>query len=164
MMPAISSRSIIGSNTMGFTGQCRCGQVHLQVRADSLPPLYACHCLTCQRWSGSAFALHLLCAAQTVDVTGPTLSFTYTEQGNQSTHHACARCFTRLFNETGAAPSMLVVRAGVLDGAEHLSPLAHIWVTHKQAWLSLPEGVAQWPKSPTPEAFAQAVARAAPLT
>lgn len=139
---------------MAFTGQCRCGRVQLHVHTEALAPLYACHCLNCQRWSGSAFALHLLCAAQAVEVAGDTHTYSHTHEGQRSTQHACGTCFTRLFNETTAAPGMRVVRAGVLDGAEQLAPMAHIWVARKQPWVWLPEGIAQWPQSPTPEAFA----------
>ncbi|HYQ50671.1 MAG TPA: aldehyde-activating protein, partial [Pseudomonas sp.] len=66
-------------------------------------------------------------------------------------------CHTRMFNETTAAPGMRVVRAGVLEGAEHLTPVAHIWARRKQQWVTLPDGVAQWPETPTAEAFAAAL-------
>ncbi|WP_130904556.1 MULTISPECIES: GFA family protein [unclassified Pseudomonas] len=148
---------------MGFTGQCRCGQVHLQLQIEALAPLYACHCLDCQRWSGSAFALHMLCAAQAIEISGSTTTYIHTAQGHTSTQYACSTCFTRLFNETDAAPGMRVLRAGVLHGADRLTPLAHIWVKRKQPWISLPEGVAQWPESPTAEEFAVAISKQVPI-
>ncbi|OCR21591.1 aldehyde-activating protein [Pseudomonas syringae] len=147
---------------MGFTGQCRCGQVHLQLQVETLPPLYACHCLNCQRWSGSALALHMLCSAQAIEVSGNMRTYTYTTEGHTSTHYACDTCFTRLFNETDEAPGMRVLRASVLNGAERLTPLAHIWVKRKQPWISLPAGVAQWPESPSPEEFANAISEQKP--
>ena len=142
---------------MPFTGQCRCGQVHVQLQAETLAPLYACHCLNCQRTSGSAFALHILCGERQVEVSGDVLMYNHTHEGNTSTHFVCSLCFTRLFNDTTAAPGMRVLRAGILDGSERLTPMAHIWVKRKQPWVSLPEGVAQWQESPTPEAFASAM-------
>lgn len=138
---------------MSFTGQCRCGHVNIQVETDGVPPLYACHCLNCQRWSGSAFGLHMLCAAQSVRAQGELQTWVHEHQGHRSTQYGCGQCFTRLFNETSAAPGMRVVRAGVLDGAGELAPVAHIWVRRKQPWVVLPEGVAQWPESPTAEEF-----------
>jgi len=142
---------------MRLTGNCRCGQLKLHVEADTLPPLYACHCLDCQRWSGSAFALHMLCGASSVELEGEAAVHAYEHEGHRSTHYACGVCFTRLFNETSAAPGMRVVRAGVLDNAQQLAPLAHIWVARKQPWVELPPGVAQWQETPTPEEFARAV-------
>jgi len=145
---------------MGFTGQCRCGQVQLQLQIESAP-LYACHCLNCQRWSGSAFALHMLCPAQAIEISGSTLAYTHTTEGHTSTQYACGTCFTRLFNETDAAPGMRVLGVGILHDADRLAPLAHIWVKRKQPWVSLPEGVAQWPESPTPEEFAVVISEQA---
>jgi hypothetical protein len=142
---------------MRFTGQCRCGQLQLLVEAEALPPLYACHCLNCQRWSGSAFGLHMLCTIAAVQVFGEPRVYVYEHGGHTSTQYACATCFTRLFNETTAAPGMRVVRASVLDGSEQLAPKAHIWVKRKQSWLALPAEIPQWAESPTPEAFADIV-------
>lgn len=142
---------------MRITGQCRCGQVTLEIVARQLPPLYACHCLNCQRWSGSAFGLHMLSAASAVQVSGETAIFEHEHQGQTSTQHACGTCHTRLFNETTAASGMRVVRAGILEGAERFEPVAHIWTRRKQPWLVLPGAIAQWQESPTPEAFAAAL-------
>jgi len=143
---------------MGFTGQCRCGHVKIEIEAQQLPPLYACHCLDCQRGSGSAFGLHLLCGAPAVRVNGETATYVHEYRGQTSTHHACGVCHTRLFNETTAAPGMRVVRAGVLEGAQEFEPVAHIWTRRKQPWLVLPAGVAQWQESPSAEDFASALA------
>ncbi|WP_256262359.1 GFA family protein [Pseudomonas gingeri] len=54
-------------------------------------------------------------------------------------------------------PGLHVLRAGTLDNSPALQPVAHIWVQHKQAWLTLPDGIPSWPRSPTPEAFAAAL-------
>jgi Uncharacterized conserved protein len=142
---------------MGFTGQCRCGKVSIRLHADVLPPLYACHCLNCQRWSGSAFGLHLLCPAQSVEAVGELCEYADEHQGHSSTQYACAVCLTRLFNETTAAPGVRVVRAGVLEGASQWTPRAHIWAKRKQSWIVLPADAPQWPESPTPEEFAAAL-------
>ncbi|MCX2889093.1 aldehyde-activating protein [Pseudomonas sp. LB-090624] len=142
---------------MRFTGQCQCGLVKVEIAAQQLPALYACHCLNCQRWSGSSFALHMLCAASAVGVAGETATYVREHQGHTSRQHACGVCHTRLFNETTAAPGMRVVRAGMLEGSEHFEPVAHIWTRRKQPWLVLPPATAQWEESPTPEAFAAAL-------
>lgn len=157
MHPLNIESAILGSDPMEFTGQCRCGRVRISLRAEVRPPLYACHCLNCQQWSGSAFSLHLLCAAQAVEVSGPVREYRYEHHGHLSTQYACEVCFTRLFNETTAAEGMRIVGAGVLEGAVQWTPQAHIWTKRRQSWITLPAGVAQWPESPTPEEFATAL-------
>ncbi|MCQ9423678.1 GFA family protein [Pseudomonas sp. LJDD11] len=142
---------------MRFTGHCRCGQVSLEVQAQTLPPLYACHCLNCQRWSGSAFALHVLCVASAVQVVGEHTTYVHDHNGHTSTQYVCGRCHTRLMNETSAAPGMRVVRAGILEGSEKFVPVAHLWTRRKQPWLVLPEDVPQWQESPTAAEFGRAL-------
>ncbi|WP_395607821.1 GFA family protein [Pseudomonas sp. B22129] len=147
---------------MIFTGQCRCTAVTYQLDMDALPAIYACHCNSCQTWSGSAFALHALLPADALQVAGPVTQYAYALDGQRSEHQLCAVCHTRISNTTTAAPGLQVLRVGTLDSSPSLQPLAHIWVSRKQPWLTLPEGVPTWPQSPTPEAFAQALTPPAP--
>jgi hypothetical protein len=57
------------------TGGCRCGAVTYAIALSGLPACYACHCLDCQTWSGSAFALHVLLPADVLSVEGPLVSY-----------------------------------------------------------------------------------------
>lgn len=142
---------------MIFTGQCRCAAVTYQLDMDALPAVYACHCLHCQTLSGSAFALHALLPEDALRVDGPVTEYAYAVDGVQSHHQVCSVCHTRISNTTTAAPGMRVLRVGTLDNSQAAAPLAHIWVSRKQAWLNLPDGLPTWPHSPTPQAFAQAL-------
>jgi hypothetical protein len=119
--------------------------------------VYACHCQHCQTWSSSSFALHALLPGDAFVLQGPTFEYSYEEQGQRARHYLCAVCHSRIYNTTSAAPGMWVLRAGTLDDRSSLTPVAHIWVKHKQPWLNLPAGIATWPESPTPEAFAAAL-------
>ncbi|AZV26634.1 aldehyde-activating protein [Pseudomonas syringae] len=142
---------------MTLTGQCRCSAVRYQLNTDVPPAIYACHCTDCQTWSGSAFALHALLPADALTLTGPLTTYAYDLNGQHAEHQVCSVCHTRLCNTTTAAPGMKVLRAGTLDESRSLQPMAHIWVSRKQPWLTLPEGLPSWPQSPTPQAFGEAL-------
>lgn len=142
---------------MSITGQCRCSAVTYHLDLPALPAVYACHCLHCQRWSGSAFGLHALVPEAALSITGEVVEYLHEHEGQQSRQLICARCHTRICNSTTAAPGMRVLRAGTLDGGERLVPAAHIWISRKQPWLELPEGVPGWERSPEPMAFVRAV-------
>ncbi|MGM3390134.1 GFA family protein [Stutzerimonas stutzeri] len=144
---------------MKITGGCYCGAVRYKVAMDKLPLTYACHCLDCQTASSSAFGLHALLPEETLHINGALNSYRYGNTGLASHHRLCAECHTRIYNTTNAAPGMVVLRAGTLDKSCVIEPSAHIWVTRKQPWLQLPIDIPHWPKSPTPEAFAQALVR-----
>ncbi len=142
---------------MSITGQCRCAAVTYQLDLPALPAVYACHCRHCQRWSGSAFGLHALVPETALRITGEVLEYLHEHEGQQSRQLLCACCHTRICNSTTAAPGLRVLRAGTLDDGERLVPAAHIWVSRKQPWLALPEGIPCWERSPEPAEFARAV-------
>lgn len=145
---------------MKLAGGCRCGAVSYHSALDLPVAVYACHCQYCQAWSGSSFALHALLPSDAFVLEGPTVEYAYAEQGIRSQHCVCATCHTRIYNTTSAAPGLWVLRAGTLHQRALLNPVAHIWIKHKQPWLTLPADVATWPESPTPEAFAAALSAA----
>lgn len=142
---------------MKLAGGCRCGAVSYRSSGSMQAPIYACHCQSCQTWSGSSFVLHALLPSEAFILQGPTQQYSYEAQGQVAHHHLCAICHTRIYNTTTAAPGLWVLRAGTLEDSASLSPVAHIWVKHKQPWLTLPASVATWPQSPTPQEFAAAL-------
>ncbi len=139
---------------MTISGACRCESITYKLTVDMLPPSYACHCLQCQTWSGSAFGLHALLAQEAIAISGRLVSYQYVGPGEHtSTQELCGVCHTRIFNRNSAVPGLIVLRAGTLGSSDQISPVAHIWVKRKQPWLTLPSGVPSWPESPTPEEF-----------
>lgn len=146
---------------MRVTGACRCGAVTYELAGDTLPAVYACHCLDCQTDSSSAFSLHALLPEDAIQVTGTLVDAPYGKAEFAGRQYLCGHCHTRLYSTTGAAPGLRVLRAGTLGDSANLSPVAHIWVSRKQAWLNLPENVPSWAQTPTPQAFMAALSAAA---
>lgn len=140
-------------------GGCRCGEVRYGLDIPALPRTYACHCLTCQTWSGSAFSQQAVVPEAAVTVTrGEPVVFELTNpSGFISRQRACGACHTRLWNTNSARPGIAVVRAGSLDDSHLLNVAAHIWVKRKQPWIVIADGVPTWDESAEPAAFMQAM-------
>ncbi len=132
---------------MTIEGGCRCGAVRYTLALDHLPPTYACHCLECQTWSGSAFSQQALLAEGAIAVTGPVVLYERTTGDRTSFQRMCGICHTRIYNTNTRRPGVAVVRAGTLDDSHLLDVVAHIWTKRKQPWLTLPEGVPAWLES-----------------
>ena len=129
-------------------GGCRCGAVRYKLALDALPPTYACHCLDCQTWSGSAFSQQTFVPEAALAVTGAVVVYEFTTpSGNTSTQRMCGVCHARIYNTNTARPNVAVVRAGTLDRSNELRVVAHIWVKRKQHWLTLRDAVSTWPES-----------------
>jgi hypothetical protein len=143
----------------GVTGGCRCGAVRYTIAADTLPLAYACHCLDCQTWSGSAFSLQSGVRESAFGITGPIVIYELTSpSGRISKQRMCGVCHTRIYNTNSARSGMLMLRAGTLDRSDELNVTFHIWTKRKQAWITIPDGVPSWPESGTPEEFMAALA------
>jgi hypothetical protein len=138
---------------MLIEGGCRCGAVRISLSIDRLPRTYACHCLDCQTWSGSAFSQQALLPESALHVTGPVVLYDLTTADRTSHQRLCGICHTRIYNTNTRRPGIAVMRAGTLSDSHLLDVVAHIWVRRKQPWLILPVGVPTWPESAPPEEF-----------
>jgi hypothetical protein len=149
---------------MEIEGGCRCGSVRYRVTAEQMPPVYCCHCLTCQTWSGSAFTEQAIIAESQIEVTKGEVEvyLNITESGAESTQRLCGTCHTRLWNTNSARPGLAVIRAGTLDDSATLVPRAHIWTKRKQRWIVLADEVPQWSEGAPPADFVAALNRRQP--
>ena len=146
---------------MPIEGGCRCGSVRYRVNAEVMPPVYCCHCLVCQTWSGSAFTQQAVIAEQQVEVTVGEVE-TYlniTESGAQSLQRLCGTCHTRLWNTNTARPGIAVIRAGTLDASATLVVRAHIWTKRMQPWIVIDDQVPQWSEGAPPADFIAALGK-----
>lgn len=141
-------------------GGCKCGAVRYTLDVEAMPPIYCCHCLTCQSWSGSAFSEQAVVPEDAITISGPVVDFRLTNpSGAESHQRACGTCHSRIYNTNSARPGMAVVRAGTLDDSQTLVPKAHIWVKRKQPWIEIAEGIPVFDETPPPAEFFAALMR-----
>ena len=146
---------------MAIEGGCRCGDVRYRLEADAVPPIYCCHCLTCQTWSGTAFTEQALIGEAQITVTEGAVELyeNVTASGAISKQRLCGNCHTRLWNTNDARPGIAVVRAGTLDASPALVPRAHIWTKRKQSWIVIDDAVPQWSEGAPPADFIAALGK-----
>jgi hypothetical protein len=118
-------------------GGCACGGVRYRLTSE---PLFVncCHCLLCQRQSGTAFALNLVIEAERVEfVTGePRPVAVEIDDGRIKTTYRCPACQVAIFGQS-TNPDLRFVRAGTLDDASDVVPDAHIFTRSKLPWVVL---------------------------
>lgn len=145
---------------MTLTGSCRCGAVRYTLAQDVMPPVYCCHCLDCQSWSGSAFTQQAVAREDALSVVGETAIYRFTNpSGSTSTQHVCPMCHTRVWNTNTARPGIALIRAGTLDASDTLIPRAHIWVKRKQPWVTIAVDVPTFEEGAPPAEFAAILMR-----
>jgi hypothetical protein len=123
-------------------GGCACGEV--RYRLASAPMfVHCCHCLNCQRHTGSAFVINLLIEAARVELPGgaPQPITMPLNGGSPNRIFRCPRCQVAVWSEYGGRSQVLFVRGGTLDTPSAVSPDVHIYTRSKLPWVRLPESV-----------------------
>ena len=102
--------------------------------------VHCCHCLNCQRQTGSAFVINLLLETDRVEVlTGePQPVDAPRDDGSAQRIFRCASCQVAVFSEYGW-PELRFVRAGTLDEPSAVRPDVHIFTKSKVPWVMLPD-------------------------
>jgi hypothetical protein len=127
---------------MALAGGCACGAVRYTLQAAPMF-VHCCHCLDCQRQTGSAFVLNALIEADHVaNEKGAPIAFPQpTDSGLPHTIWRCAACGVAVWSNYGGLETIRFVRVGTLDEPSALKPDVHIYTRSKQPWVQLPEGV-----------------------
>jgi hypothetical protein len=122
-------------------GGCSCGAVRYRLTSEPMF-VHCCHCLNCQRQTGSAFVINLLIEADRVDVAAgaPQAVDVPRDDGSTQRIWRCAECQVAVYSEY-TRPEVRFVRGGTLDEPSRVSPDVHIFTRSKLPWVVLPESV-----------------------
>jgi hypothetical protein len=120
-------------------GGCSCGAVRYRLASEPLV-VHCCHCLNCQRQTGSAFVINVLIEADRVELLGGEPQPVDVPRDDGSTHRIfrCPTCQVAVYSEY-TRPEVLFVRAGTLDHPSTVTPDVHIFTRSKLGWVTLPE-------------------------
>ena len=132
---------IVDVTSVAREGGCACGAVRYRLTSDPLIT-HCCHCLNCQRQTGSAFVINLLIEADRVELLAgvPQAVDVPRDDGNTQRISRCPTCQVAVYSDYGR-PEVLFVRAGTLDRPESVTPDVHIFTKSKLSWVTLPESV-----------------------
>ena len=131
-----------GTGPKSLEGGCACGRVRYRLLAAPMF-VHCCHCLNCQKHTGSAFVINMLIETSRVESTGvlPRATVMPLNGGSPNTIFRCPECGVAVWSDYGNRPQILFIRAGTLDDPSAVSPDVHIYTRSKLPWVRLPEGV-----------------------
>ena len=120
-------------------GGCACGAVRYRLTSEPLVT-HCCHCLNCQRQTGSAFVINLLIEADRMELLAGELQPVDVprDDGSAQRIFRCPTCQVAVFSEYGR-PEVRFVRAGTLDRPWEVRPDVHIYTRSKLPWITLPD-------------------------
>lgn len=133
-----------------ITGGCLCGGVRYAI-AQARASIQLCHCESCRRAQGTAFAANLPVAASDFQWrAGESLLRDY--ESSPGKHRLfCGRCGSPLISRRDDTPNAVRVRAGTLDADPLLRPASHAFVAQAAPWLAAGPDLPVYPGARPPD-------------
>lgn len=131
-------------------GACQCGQVSYKLHE---PPkmVLACHCIECQKLSTAPFSVTAIVATEDIEISGELKEWSrLAESGNKNYAKFCPDCGNRVYHYNPDDQSTLKLKLKASSPNDHsvFEPTAHVWVSEKQDWYQIPEGVKVFERQP----------------
>lgn len=120
---------------------CSCGQLSARVRGEPVR-VSICHCLACQRRTGSPFGQQARFARENVVLQGQ--STTYVRVGDEGSHihfHFCPQCGATLYYEAEWMAGFLAIPVGAFADPGFPGPNISVYEDRKHAWVVVPQGI-----------------------
>jgi hypothetical protein len=129
------------------TAACTCGQLQIQVHGDPLG-VGVCHCLACQRRTGSVFAA-LATFSEPWRVEGEAREYVRMgDQGAEFRFRFCPTCGTSVFHTETGDDGFVCVALGAFADPEFPPPEMSVYECRRHAWVRLPQALPTYDKDP----------------
>ena len=131
------------------TGSCLCGDVKFQIDGK-LEPIQVCHCLQCRKAHGTPFSTNISVSAADFRLLSGERALTRYESSPGKVRVFCNRCGSPVYSAKDTDPDIYRVRAGLLNEALSVRPVAHFYTASKCNWWPIADGLPQFPDAYVP--------------
>ena len=116
---------------------CSCGQLSANCEGEPVR-VSVCHCLACQKRSGSAFAAQARWPAAQVAIDGRAMRYVrISDSGNTATFHFCPDCGSTVYYQLDAVPYVVAVALGAFADPNFPAPKFSVYENRKHAWTGV---------------------------
>lgn len=120
---------------------CSCGQLQLTVSEEPVR-VSICHCLACQRRTGSVFAAQARFALAAVQISGASTVYVRTgDEGGKASFHFCPQCGATVYYQPEGYPDHVVVPVGAFAEPGFPVPTFSVYEERMHAWVGLPANI-----------------------
>lgn len=126
--------------------ECQCGQLRIELPGPATD-VVACHCIACQRRSGSPFGVLAQYPADRLVVAGEASRYERsTDEGNTFETFFCPKCGSSVYAKAGKHPALILVALGAIADPSFQAPVRSIWEESMHHWVTIPGDVQHFPK------------------
>ncbi|MBD3728956.1 MAG: GFA family protein [Sphingomonadales bacterium] len=119
------------------TASCQCGRLTATCTGDPVR-VSVCHCLDCQKRSGSAFAAQARWPVERVVMAGETRTWSRTgDDGGTATFHFCPTCGSGVYYTTDGQPELVAVAVGAFADPSFRRPDYSVYEERQLGWVAI---------------------------
>ena len=118
------------------TAACTCGQLRLTADGDPVR-ISMCHCLACQRRTGSAFGMQARFPRERVRIDGQATRYVrIADHGEEREFFFCPECGSTVYYWTDA--ELIAVPIGAFADPSFPPPAVSVWESRRHPWVAVP--------------------------
>jgi len=119
------------------TATCRCGQLKATCEGEPVR-VSVCHCLDCQKRTGSAFAAQARWPDSQVTVMGEAKTWErVADSGHRATYRFCPHCGSTLTYVIEGWPGVIAVPIGAFADPDFPHPRFSVYEHRKHDWVAI---------------------------
>ncbi len=130
------------------TASCCCGQLRIQLEGEPRG-VGICHCLACQKRSGSVFAALASFRAPFTVIGTATEYVRVGDQGASFRFRFCPTCGSTVFHTEDGEQDVVSVAVGALADPGFPAPQVSIYDCRRHPWVRLPPETRAFDKDPS---------------
>jgi len=117
---------------------CSCGQLSLEADGEPIR-ISVCHCLACQRRTGSTYGMQARFPADRVRIAGRSSAYErLSDHGESRTFHFCPECGSTVYYGLEGADDVIAVPVGAFADPSFPPPRVSVWESRRHEWVSIP--------------------------
>jgi len=122
--------------------RCQCGGLSAQIDDGAQAMTVLCHCLDCQRRTGSPFGVMAYFPREAVTFSGPARDYERkTDQGDIYTNGFCPCCGSTVYTLPARYPDMIGIAVGALANPHFPPPDRSVFEQSRHSWVGLSIGM-----------------------
>jgi hypothetical protein len=126
---------------MAHKASCSCGQLSLTYSVD-IKRTSICHCLECQKRTGSVFGVQTRLKRDQTEITGTSTEYERVgDEGTKIKFHFCPNCGCTLYWEYEGNAEDYIAAIGAFSDPTLPSPVFSVYRARKHHWVEIPASV-----------------------
>jgi hypothetical protein len=123
------------------TASCSCGQLSAVTSAEPVR-VSVCHCLACQRRTGSVFGAQARFPAASVAITGPSKQFVRIgDGGGRAVFNFCPTCGATVYYTIEGREEHVAIPVGAFADPAFPGPAFSVYEERMHSWVHMPKDI-----------------------